>query len=168
MDFSNAFQLTESSTGVTGGTLAVGQPVVLSQGVDGVWLKGPFEDIAVELVFANGDTRTADVNFTGNGGGYGLADLDFDGSLAGSDWLIFVANSETDLSGLSLAQSYQRGDLDGDGVNSFLDFTLFKNAYEVANGDGSFAAMLATIPEPTGTFLLLIGLIPRWAGTRRR
>ncbi len=86
------------------------------------------------------------------------ADLNFDTALDSNDWLIFVAHSEVDLSGLLPIQAYEFGDLDGDGQNSISDFTIFKDAYELQNGSGSFAQMLASIPEPSASFLWTLGI----------
>ena len=94
---------------------------------------------------------------------YGLAfeqtlrltgDLNYDGVIDGLDWSTFIAAAETDLSGLSQIDAYMLGDLDGDGTNSGLDFVLFKEAFETANGIGSFAAMLAQVPEPASVQIL--------------
>ncbi len=97
------------------------------------------------------------------------ADLNLDGDLTGQDWLLFTANSETDLSGLAPVDAYLHGDLDGDGVNSALDFALFKNAYENLYGGGSFAAMVARAPEPSGGAIALSAAsFAACAGRRRR
>jgi hypothetical protein len=83
-------------------------------------------------------------------------DLDFDGLVGAQDWTQFIAGSESDMSGLSAIQQYERGDLDGDGRNSIQDFLLFKQLFDDANGEGSFAAMLAEVPEPSSASLGLI------------
>ncbi len=162
IDLSSTNELRESVTGGDGGMLAVDQPVVLSQG-DGPWIKSPYEDVQIELLFANGSSRSADVNFTGNGGvKFPIGDLDFDGQLAAADWLIFASFAESDMAGLSLAQSYQRGDLDGDGNNNVFDFGIFQDAFNTLNGPGSFDEMLASLPEPgtlTMTWLGVLGLL---------
>jgi murein tripeptide amidase MpaA len=85
-------------------------------------------------------------------------DLDFDGSLDVADWLTFFAGAERSLGALSPLARYVSGDLDGDGVNSIADFVRFKNAYESANGGGSFATMLASVPEPNALALGLFAL----------
>lgn len=85
------------------------------------------------------------------------ADLNFDGTLNSADWLTFIAGAETDLSGLTDIEQYAAGDLDGDGVNSIGDFVLFKDLYEGNNGAGSFARMLAGVPEPSSLWLSLMG-----------
>jgi len=149
--------LTESAQGGDGGDLGIGQEVILSLG-SGPWIRSPTEDLRIELMFTGGVTRSANVNFVGNGGArYQLGDLNFDNSLTVADWTIFIGGSETDLSALSQAQAYQVGDLDGDGVNSIQDFSDFKTAYDEANGLGAFNAMLAGVPEPGSVFLLSFG-----------
>lgn len=143
--------------GADGGDLNIGQEVLLSldPNMGGLWIQNPIEDIEAEFTFAGGIVRRATVNYVGNGGSsFDIADLNFDGALTADDWTIFIAGYEADLSGLSLAQAYQAGDLNYGGVNSFFDFGIFKDAYEAANGLGSFAAMIAGVPEP-GTGVLL-------------
>ncbi|MGI9429892.1 MAG: M14-type cytosolic carboxypeptidase [Bythopirellula sp.] len=87
-----------------------------------------------------------------------FADLNFDGQLDEQDWLQFIAGAETDLSGLSSIDAYSAGDLDGDGVNSIVDFGLFKDAFVATHGLAGFVELLAPIPEPSTTTLLLIAL----------
>jgi len=140
------------------GTLAAGQQTLLSLSSGDPWIRNPTEDWTFELHLSSGETRSANVNFVGNGGKrFEQGDLNFDGQLTPADWSIFIAGAETDLSNLSVAQTYQKGDLDGDGVNSIKDFGLFKTAFDAANGAGSFQAMLASIPEPSSVLLLTLG-----------
>jgi hypothetical protein len=141
------------------GNLAIGQEVTLSTG-SGPWIKNNMEELRFELNFAGGVTRSANVNFVGNNDvRFGLGDLTFDGNLTVDDWTTFIAGAETDLSALSVAQAYQSGDLDGDGVNSIIDFGLFEEAFDVANGVGAFQAMLAGVPEPGTALLLSLGVL---------
>lgn len=157
IDSTTTSTLSESVDSGDGGTLGIGQEVDLSLSLsDGPWVQNPTEDIEMELMFAGGVVRRANVNFVGNGGEQlALGDMNFDGSITAGDWLIFFAGAETDLSGISEAQAYQAGDLNNDGVNDIFDFGIFKDAYEAENGSGSFALMLANIPEPSS--LLLFG-----------
>ena len=93
-----------------------------------------------------------------------FADLNADNQLDQLDWNQFIANSEADLTGLTDLQAYQAGDLDGDGVNSVLDFGLFKDAYIEANGLAAFEALFVQVPEPASSFLafaLLTGCLAR-------
>jgi hypothetical protein len=94
-------------------------------------------------------------------------DLNRDGQLTIGDWTEFLAGAYTDLSGLNPVDAYARGDLNNDGVADFHDFALFKQAYNQANGFGSFERMLAGVPEPGAAMLLLVGAT--WgAGILRR
>lgn len=97
---------------------------------------------------------------------YGVfADLNFDEQLDGQDWQLFIAGAETDLSELTPIEAYVAGDLDGDGVNSLLDFGLFRDAFIAANGGAAFAQLLATVPEPSTTILIVSAV---FACPRRR
>ncbi len=146
-----------------GGSLSISQSVVLdvsTASTPGVWIQSPFEDVHMVLNLAGGVSRTVDVNFVGNGGEkWAIADLDFDTDIDTADWIIFNANSETDLSAFSVAESYQRGDLDSDGINSVLDFGIFKDRFNTANGIGSFEAMIAGVPEPSCAVMACIAFI---------
>ena len=84
-----------------------------------------------------------------------FADLNFDGQLDEQDWLNFIAGAETDLSGLSAIEAYAAGDLDGDGVNSIVDFGLFQDAFVATHGLTGFVELLAPIPEPATMALSL-------------
>jgi len=79
-----------------------------------------------------------------------LGDLDFDGDLGPEDWLVLSAWAETSTAGLSVLDAYARGDLNGDGRNDVLDFSVFKDLYTSANGPAAFAKMIAGVPEPSG------------------
>jgi hypothetical protein len=85
-----------------------------------------------------------------------FGDLNLDGALTGQDWLLFVASAETDLSSFSLSEAYLHGDLNADLANDPIDFGLFKSAYENVHGPGSFAAMVASVPEPASAALAWI------------
>jgi hypothetical protein len=97
------------------------------------------------------DAAVDDAAFIATGG---IGDLNFDDSFTAADWNILRSSQLADLSSLSLKQRYLAGDLNADGFNDHADFLLFKNAYDQANGPGSFVAMISAVPEPTTTFLL--------------
>ena len=148
--------------------LDTGESIGLSM-PPGAWLKSPFEDLQMALNLSGGGVRTVNVNFVGNGGmKWELGDLNFDGALTGADWQTFITNAETNLSGLSRTEAYHRGDLDGDGVNSILDFIQFKDLYNTANGAGAFEAMLAGVPEPGSAVLLSLAAIAAGMARWRR
>ncbi len=134
------------------------------------WIQNRTEDVALQLLLETGEKISATVTFQGNGGeALALGDLDFSGSsiLTQADWTAFKAGAFSDLSLLSPAQAYQRGDLNGDGRNDFTDFQMFVDLYEAGNGAGSFAAMLqnAPVPEPASMVLVLAG-VALFAGRR--
>jgi hypothetical protein len=80
-------------------------------------------------------------------------DLNFDGAINSADWAIFRAGQHRDMTGFTRSQSLASGDLNADFRNDFIDFQLFKSVFEVTNGDGSFAKMLASVPEPPAIWL---------------
>lgn len=85
-------------------------------------------------------------------------DLDEDTNVDEDDWVIFMANHKGDLSALTPEQQFLAGDLDGDGDNDFNDFVLFEQGFDAFNSPGSFAAMLAAVPEPSSIVLGLAAL----------
>jgi hypothetical protein len=96
-------------------------------------------------------------------------DLNFDGIVDAHDWAKFIAGAETNMTGMSPISQYELGDLNGDGRNSLADFVLFKTLFEDANGNGSFADMLASVPEPSAGGLIAVSFgvagfarIQRW------
>ena len=80
---------------------------------------------------------------------------DFDntgGPLTAADWAILRSNKEKDVSGLTYQAAYFLGDLTADLKINHDDFVAFKSLYEAAHGTGSFAQMLASVPEPSTLF----------------
>jgi hypothetical protein len=98
-----------------------------------------------------------------------LGDLNLDGAVNVSDWILFRNGQQVNMAGLTQAQARALGDLDGDFRNDHADFVLFKATFESLNGTGSFATMLATVPEPATILLMLFGGfgIAGQAGRRR-
>jgi hypothetical protein len=95
------------------------------------------------------------------------ADLNLDGFTNAGDWALFSANAYTDLSAVTVQKDrFQRGDLDFDGDNDFVDFRFFKQAYIGVNGAAAFASLLA-VPEPQA-FLLVVGAVVSLCAARRR
>jgi hypothetical protein len=86
-------------------------------------------------------------------------DLDFNAAINAADWAIFRTGQHADMTGFTRSQALALGDLNGDFRNDFADFALFKSIFESANGTGSFAVMLADVPEPqsiTMAFTLIL------------
>jgi hypothetical protein len=168
---STKLELAEAFQSGDGGGLTNNQNVVLNLPGGGTWLKSPFEDVQMTLNFAGGIVRTVNVNFTGNlGERWAEGDFDFDRDIDATDWLLFIEDAETNLSGLSRVERYQRGDLNGDGFNNIVDFGLFETLFDDANGGaGAFEEMLAgfSIPEPTTISLLIVAATVCLGGRRR-
>lgn len=160
------FDLSEGVLGGNGGNLAINQQVILS--ASNGWVQGLYEDLEMVLNFDGGITRKVNVNFVGNDGKrLTVGDLNFDGTVSVADWTAFNANAEVNLSSLTLARQYQAGDLNGDGTNDIFDYAIFKDAYDAANGLGSFDAMIAAIPEPSSVLLMTLGSLALW-GRRKQ
>lgn len=87
-------------------------------------------------------------------------DLNGDGAVNELDALAFIAGLHTDLSGLSLAAAFTRGDVNGDLRNDHLDFRLFKSSYEFLHGGNAFQTALA-VPEPTCGALFAVAALIR-------
>lgn len=88
-----------------------------------------------------------------------FGDLNDDGNLDLLDWSMYIVGLGVDLSGLSVEEAYQQGDLTGDLVNDHVDFLAFKGAFDAANGVGSFEIALASIPEPSSILLGILCLV---------
>ena len=130
-------------------------------GANGAWLRSPIEDIQVRMKLADGSDQIVAVEYTGNGGAsFKRSDLNFDGAITAADWAVFRVNNLTNLSLLSAAAAYQKGDLDGDHDNDFDDFLVFKSDFNLANGGaGAFEAMLASVPEPGSLLAFALGAL---------
>jgi hypothetical protein len=85
-----------------------------------------------------------------------VGDLNGNQQINSTDWALFKAGQGTNFSGLSKMQAYLKGDLDGDLDHDLADFFAFRVAYENAHGSGSFASLLAGVPEPRGLVPLSI------------
>jgi hypothetical protein len=154
----------EESPAANGATLAIGRTVDLGT----AWIKNPREELVFNYT-SGGQALPGILTFTGNGGApFESGDLNTDGAINSADWMILRTNQHTSLSGNSLAQAYRLGDLTGDTMNNHADFVAFKTAYDAANGAGSFAAMVASVPEPSTVVLAsAAGLYALSLGRRR-
>ena len=133
-------------------------------GLANAWRESRFEDLVmtVEELLPDFTTRTFNipVQFTGGlGEAAARGDLDIDGDIDGADWEIFRLNHLATMTGMTAAQTAVLGDLDGDVDNDFTDFRLFQADYDGANGLGAFAAMIASVPEPSSLVAGLLGMI---------
>lgn len=133
----------------------------------GAWIQSQVEDLSFLYTDTGGLARALTVRYTGDRAE--LGDLDFDGSVAASDWVMFITNAQVDMSTMSLAQAAQAGDLDGDFDNDLDDFILFRAAFELNNPEpGAFAAMVASTNVPEPGSLVLLGVAGILASRRRR
>lgn len=118
----------------------------------------PHQDLVFRYGLASeGQLRQATVAYVGTSPPNVPGDFDGDGDVDGADWRILRDNQHADLTGLSSFQASIRGDLTGDGANNHADFAAFKAAYEASHGAGAFAQLVAAVPEPSPT-LLVVGL----------
>lgn len=159
-------QLDESAiAGGADGSVAIGNEVSLGAGA---WVQNLAKDLSATYTDTDGNVKTLYVLYTGVDNI--SADLNFDTTIDIADWGIFVSNAQADMTGLSMPEAYQLGDLDGDGDNDIRDFVAFRNAYELANPEaGAFQAMLAqynAVPEPS-SLLLLCGMAAFFLRRRR-
>jgi hypothetical protein len=161
-------QVSESDPSTSGASLANGRNVSLGS----LWVQSPAQDLAFSYV-SDGQTVQGIVNYVGGPGGQALVegDLNVDGIINSADWVILRSNQLGALSALGLAEAYRRGDLNGDRLNDHADFVEFKALFDAANGVGSFAAMVAGVPEPSSCVVALaagVVLLParRRAGSR--
>lgn len=88
-----------------------------------------------------------------------FGDINGSCSLGVDDWTQFRASQLANLTGLTHAQAYAKGDLNGDFHNDHADFVLFKDAYDTVHGSGAFAAMLSEVPEPATGSIALGGIV---------
>ena len=124
------------------------------------------EDLVFRYGMASeGVLHTGIVTYDGTIIEFELSDLNKDGFINGADWLLYIAGLGADLSGLTEEQALAMGDLNADGINDHADYLIFKSDYEMANGPGSFVAMLAGVPEPGTLTLAILGCL---AFLRRR
>ena len=85
-------------------------------------------------------------------------DLNFNGGIDPADAHIFLTNLHTDVSSMTVLETYRLGDLDGDLMIAHGDFVAFKEIYNAAIGAGAFEAIAAGVPEPTSLLLVLVCL----------
>jgi hypothetical protein len=146
--------------------------ITLNTAGNRLWSKYYTEDVRMMLqvqVGAQTLDLPANVVFTGNGGlAWARGDLNFDNAINPTDYEIFRSNHRKTLDPAATTdpQSYVFGDLDGDQDNDFADFRIFQGIYTAVNGEAAFAALLASVPEPSGA-LLLAGMAMALASRRR-
>jgi hypothetical protein len=143
--------------------------------VTSLLLREQFGDIPTLTRFV--DIELTATRATGENDGYAdnisfaialAGDLDFDAVIDSADWALFRNGQHVEMTGFTRSQALALGDLNGDFANDFADFQMFKAAFESFHGAGSFAAMLAQVPEPSLILLTGIGLSILGVARRRR
>ncbi len=151
---------------VTGTELSA---VVGQLNLGNAWRRTPiFQDVVVNLTLSDDTIVTITPQYTGTAPK--LGDLDLDGSVdITEDYATLMSNLHTPVPGGStLAEAYLMGDLTGDGIINYADFSAFRFAYDADNGAGAFAA---AVPEPAGWTLSACAAIAGafgWGVRRRR
>ena len=128
--------------GGNGGVLTTAAPIALGT----PWIRTPLQDVQARLLLVGGTELVVPVTYTGTA--IPAGDLNGSATVNTADWTIFKAGQSASFTGLSAARRYQLGDLTNDGKQDLVDFSVFRSAYDAANGVGSFAAMVAGVPDP--------------------
>jgi hypothetical protein len=128
--------LSEAESGFDGATLANGGGTF---NLGNLWARSPFEDAQVQFMLTNGSTLTLTPQFTGTAVANG--DFNTDGNLNLADYLNLRDHMHMDLTALALTriENYGMGDLTGDALVNFQDFSAFRTSYIQINGPGAFA-----------------------------
>lgn len=97
-------------------------------------------------------------------------DLNEDGQINLTDWIAFQSRAAVDLDGLTPEEALLQGDLDLNGQHGLSDYVMFREAYDLAQGVGAFAALQHAVPEPSALASLIVGVslvLSRRSGHRR-
>ena len=147
-----------------GGTLAANGGTL---NFGNIWTKSRFQDIRIELTLAD-DTLVAMYPNYNNGTSVVTADFNSDGVVNLADYQSLVGNIHSNVSALTQLETSRLGDMNGDRVINYNDFSAFRVAYDDANGVGAFAQMVAQVPEPSSVALLLAAGAMVFQRIRRR
>lgn len=119
----------------------------------------PEEDIVFRYGLASdGELKSGLVSYSGSQPAFDAGDFDADGDIDSEDWATLRSNQHANLTNLSLLEAYLRGDMNGDRANNHADFVLFKTIFDAVNGPGSFALLVASVPEPATAPLIIIAI----------
>src|SRR5690606_4703192 len=99
------------------------------------WQRTPFEDVfATITVDDNGTMVPLAVEVTFEGAEIVAGDLDGDGNIDLDDWAAFKSGQGRVNNGMTVVEAYLMGDMDGNRIHNLVDFDLFAEAYDMANG----------------------------------
>ena len=106
-----------------------------------------------------------------NNAPYSRSDFNLNGTIDTSDYLILRANHLATLAGTLHIDTFALGDINGDLLNNYQDFRLFKADFIAANGAAAFANLMAdfgAVPEPGTLGLLTLGVVAGVLASRRK
>jgi hypothetical protein len=141
---------------------AGGAPIQLGP----AWQQTPYQDLVVTLTLSDNSTVTITPKY--DGAAIMPGDLDGNGTLEVGDFQTLMTNLHTDVSALTMAERYTRGDVTRNGVIDYYDFNRFAQTFDDQFGPGSFDAMAANVPESSSVLLLAIGGIALVVASRAR
>ncbi|MCA9240515.1 MAG: hypothetical protein KDA37_09960, partial [Planctomycetales bacterium] len=107
---------------------------------EGAWVRGPFEDVNLEIRDTNGNRVPVAIQYV-NGDPIAVGDYNANGMIDSGDWPTLRDNLVSDVSSLSAFEAYLSGDLTGDGMVDRNDFRLFKNLWLADNPGANLAAL---------------------------
>ncbi|MEM6732834.1 MAG: hypothetical protein AAF658_14845, partial [Myxococcota bacterium] len=128
-------------------------------GLGPAWVPSPLEDVTATVVVNDGGVlRPLAIEVAYTGAAIVSGDLDGDGDIDVDDWSQFKLGQGVVDGTMSALEAYRLGDLDGNFDHNLFDFDLFADAFDLANGAGSFQALLQGVPEPGATGLIVATL----------
>ena len=142
-----------------------------------IWHKSPIEDFQANVTVLdasfNEQVLQVPVFFINgiNDAPYSRSDFDLDGDIDTTDYVTLRSHHLANLGGTLPIDTFALGDINGDLVNDYRDFRLFKTDFIAANGAAAFASMVASfgaIPEPATLSLMLLGAAAGVLTARRR
>lgn len=152
VDLSLSTEISESDP-LGGGGPDDGFQLGTPKNIGNLFAKSPYQDLVVSATVYDGFTEsTISVPVIYTGTATSRSDFNGNGTLDAADYGILLSKHLTTLTGTTDYETFLQGDANGDGVNDFNDFRLFKTDYIAANGAAAFAALTA-IPEPTTSVL---------------
>ncbi|WP_442483197.1 PEP-CTERM sorting domain-containing protein [Aeoliella sp. SH292] len=139
-----------------GATLANNQSINLGN----VWLRGPFEDVQLEVLFGDGTVLTTPAYYVG-ASPLPFGDLDLDGDIDVLDFRnALVPNFGMSTASLPGMQRYLKGDLNDNGSVDLFDFLRLNSLYTAANpGAGALSLEAVMVPEPSSIVAAMFGFV---------
>jgi hypothetical protein len=139
-----------------------------------IWTQSPFEDLQVTITILDENFVEQQLSvpvFYINGfndAPFRRSDFDLDDDIDADDYATLQANHLQNLGGTLHIDTFALGDINGDLVNDYRDFRLFKADYIAANGAGAFARIISGVPEPGTLGLMMLGIAASALTARRK